>query len=304
MPSLDPNSFPSSRGLIKANWAPIVLRPIMGSPELFVIGVAAADSLTVHLEQANKLERLRCLYESNADLVVLAVRTGLDALHQDISARGPLALRDFQPVLSGVGLGEMREGEGQSLAHIAQSWLASVSSLYSPVSSLQANANTNIVQIDTGRARDRLPDLVLNYVAKQRPGLADFFSHEIRQRARRRQSANASALYIDYAGSKVVANFGTLAANNYSASVDRLKRRLWDLVIARDAEKQSFPHRSHEMLVQRPPDNDPQFTERQSDKIKEGVEMLRDQAKQEDVEFYALTTVPEIGDHLVLREAA
>lgn len=306
MASLDPNSFPSSQGLVKADWAPVVLRPILGSPEALVIGIAAVDRISVHLEQANRLDRLRCFYEGNADGVILAVRAGLDAFQQDIAARGPHAMQDFQPVLSGIGLGEVRQGEGHSLSHIAQSWLSSISSLYVPVSALQADAvaNTKVVQLDAGRTRDRLPDLVLDYVTKRRPGLVDFFSPEIRQRARRRQATNASALYIDYAGSKVVANFGTLLANNYAASVDRLKRRLWDLIISRNAEKGALASRSHEILVQCPPEDDPQFTERQNEKIKEGVHLLQGQAEQEDVKFHALTTVSEIGDHLVFREAA
>lgn len=304
--SLAPDSFPPAHGLLKARWAPILLRPILGSPESYVIGVAAAAEDAAYLEQANRLERLQCLFEGNADAVILAARAGLDALQQDIGLRGKDALLDYQPVLSGIRRGELREGEGASLSDIARAWLASISSLYASVAALEqrSESDTAVVQIDGERARDRLPDLVLEYVGRQRPGLVDFFSQEIRDRARRRRSGNPSAVIIDFAGSKVVANFGTLFANNYSTSVDRLKRRLWDLIISRDNERGAVSERKHEILVQCPPANDPQFTERQYARISEGVELLRDQAQQEAVEFYALTTVPEIGDHLVQREAA
>jgi hypothetical protein len=77
------------------------------------------------------------------------------------------------------------------------------------------------------------------------------FSEEVREQFVRRR-ANASAVFIDFAGSRIVANFGTLSANQHVASVDRIKRRLWDLKVDRDNAKGVFVERDHEMIVQHP----------------------------------------------------
>jgi hypothetical protein len=163
-------------------------------------------------------------------------------------------------------------------------------------------ATSEVTEI-ASRPRDRLPALVLDYVASKRPELNKFFSAEIREQHVRR-GANASAVYIDFAGSKLVANFGTLSANQHATSVDRIKRRLWDLKVDRDNERGGLAKRDHEMIVQHPSKNDPQFTEKQFDRITEALQSLEQQADQEEIRFRPLNTIDQIGEHLLQKEAA
>src|SRR4029077_7988460 len=142
--------------------------------------------------------------------------------------------------------------------------MAALSSIYSanPEITMVTDALVASDFPEIARPRDRLPALVLDYVTSKRPGLDKFFSEEIREQHLRRR-ANASAVYIDFAGSKIVANFGTLSASQHAASVDRIKRRLWDLKVDRDNEKGGLARRDHEMIVQHPSKTDPQFSDRQ-----------------------------------------
>jgi hypothetical protein len=304
--SLLETDFPTTAGFLRAKWVPLLLRPILGSPEQFVIGVAAVNEAGFYLERANNFARLTCFFSEDAGTAILAAQAALDVFEADLIARSLAAVLEYQPIFSGVALGDVRDAEGQSLKSIAASWMASLSSLYSVtsnVASLNEAAVVTADAIEISRPRDRLPALVLDYVKSKRPGLDRFFSEEIRELHVRRR-ANASAVYIDFAGSKIVANFGTLSVSHHVGSVDRIKRRLWDLKVDRDNEKGGLAHRDHEMIVQYPSKADPQFSERQVDRIEEALAALEQQADQEEIRFRPMNTINQIGDHLLDKEAA
>jgi hypothetical protein len=296
--------FPASGGLIRAKWAPLLLRPILGSPEQFVIGVAAVNETGFYIARANSLDRLLCIFGDDANSAILAAEAGLDALSSDLASRSLNAILDFKPTFSGVCLGESSEAQGETLENIALSWMASLSSVYFK------EEPSSLMIVDAGlpeqyreRQRDRLPALILDYINIRRPGLTSFFSEEIRDQSPKRRS-NVSAVFIDYAGSKIVANFGTLSVSNHATSVDRIKRRLWDLKVDRDNEKGAFLKREHEMLVQHPTESDPQFSARQFERISDALRALEEQADQEEIRFRPMNTVEQIGEHLLQKEAA
>jgi hypothetical protein len=101
---------------------------------------------------------------------------------------------------------------------------------------------------------DRLPLLIMNYFKEGRERYARHFSADLRE------GADAAQQVIDFSGSKLVANFGTLQASAISKSIHLIKRRLWDLKVERDRDPM---HRQHEMILQRPFPDDSQITERQ-----------------------------------------
>lgn len=305
MLSLLETDFPTTAGFVRAKWAPLLLRPILGSPEQFVIGVAAVNDLGFYLERANNLARLNCLFAGSADATIVAAQAALDAFEVDLSSRALGAMLEFHPLFSGVAVGDVSDAEGHSLESIAASWMSSLSSLYSANGEIEL-VNERAVSGDVSditRPRDRLPALVLHYVRSRRPGLDGFFSEEVREEHVRRR-ANASAVYIDFAGSKIVANFGTLSATHHVASVDRIKRRLWDLKVDRDNEKRGLAQRDHEMIVQYPRKTDPQFSEKQLARMEDALAALEQQADQEEIRFRPLNTIDQIGDHLLAKEAA
>jgi len=275
----------------------------MGSPEQVIIGVAAINESGFHLERAESLSRLECLLGSDAAVAILAANAGLDALKADLAARAQEALLDYRSVFSGVQIGELREGEGESLQAIARSWLSSLSSLSSrDVRPIHERTKSAAKEDAVSPQRDRLPLLVLEYVKAKRPDADKFFSREIREQ--KQESGNASAVKIDYSGSKIVANFGALLVSQHKRSVLRITKSLWDLKIDRDGEKTSWTKRDHEMIIQHPPLDDPQFTQKQLDTMGEALSQLTKQADQEEIRLRPMNTVSEIGDHLLQREAA
>jgi hypothetical protein len=304
---LDTGDFPAFQRSVRARWAPVLLEPIAGSYERLVIGVAVVSDQGFHLELANTLDRLRCLYSDDAYGAIYAIQLTAEHLRQDLAKRSFDALTDPRPATSGVIIGECREAEGESLQKIGASWMRTLSSLYREVTeSVDVSvSDVDEVRDSQGEGRgDRLPVLVLEYVAGRRKGLESFFSPDLREGRKRRMAGRSHEIMIDFSGSHLVANFGTLQAGEITKSVNLIKRRLWDLKVERDREPSPMLVRQHEMILQAPPKHDPQISYRQLSNLNEALDALEAQADQEELRLRALPTVADIGEHVMRLEAA
>ena len=300
-------AFPAFQRSIRAQWAPVLLEPIAGSYERLVVAVAVVSPDGFHLEVANALERLHCLYLDNAYGAVYAIQLTAEHLKQELATRAIKALTEPMSFMSGVLIGECREAEGESLQKIGANWMRTLSSLYQePIADVEdALVEVDGEQIDPGEAAgDRLPTLVLNYVSQRRDGLTQFFSNDIRESRRRRMTGRSHEVLIDFSGSRLVANFGTLHAGGIAKSVNLIKRRLWDLKVERDREYSPMLIRQHEMILQCPQPDDPQVSTKQLASVKEALQALEAQADQEELRLRALSSVSEIGEHVLSLEAA
>lgn len=304
----DISRFPSADRNIRAQWAPVFLTPISGSCERLVVGIAAVNAEGYHLEMANALERLHCLYGDGAPAAITAVVVARKYLERDLAKRSLQALTEPEPAVSGISIGDCREAEGASLQAVAASWLQAMSSLYSVSVAPKEVATTSLLRMvaeaDVSRSGDRLPFLVCDYVKMQRDGFSNYFSQDLREQRPKRSKGGSHRVVIDFAGPRLVANFGTLKAGELTSSVHLIKRRLWDLKVERDKEPQSALSRQHEMILQRPPKDDPQVSERQQANLSEALDALETQADQEELRLVALDTVQAIGQRVLSLESA
>jgi hypothetical protein len=280
-----------------------LLEPIAGSYERLVIGVAVVSDSAFHLEMANALDRLRCLYGDDAEGVAYAIDLTAEHLRSDLAARAIAAVSDPQPLITGVQMGPSREAEGASLKAIGAAWMRNLSSLYHGEGSLSDAIVADDAVAQAEGISDRLPALVMQYVGGRRAGFFNYFSSDLREGRRRRLTGRTHEIQIDFGGSKLVANFGTLQANRIARSVNLIKRRLWDLKVERDRDPESPLARRHEMIVQSPDEWNPQVTEKQYAYVKDALSALEGQADQEELRFRSLTTVEEIGEHILRVEA-
>ncbi len=276
----------------------------MGSPEKFVIGVAAVGKDGFYLERANALHRLECLYGSSAETAIFASEVALDEFAADLAERAEDAIARPLPSFSGISFGPVSEGEARSIVELAQMWMKTLSSLYNAdrLSALEIVAEQQMVAVEQTVVAERLPSLVFTYVASQKPSYDKYFSRDIREQRRRRRRSNAHDVVIDFTGSHLVANFGTLKTSSRAASYDKIKSRMWELKVNRDKEGSLARKRTHEMIIQRPSSDDPQVTEKQAEEIENAVIDLSSQAKQEELAFSSYTTVKQIGEYVLNAE--
>jgi len=111
---LDPDTFPALSQHVYAKWSPVLLAPISGSYERLVIGCAVANETGFHLEMANALNRLGCLYAARAESVLFAVTLAEKALVHDLAQRGIKALLHPKGLLSGVAWGRCERPKEQA----------------------------------------------------------------------------------------------------------------------------------------------------------------------------------------------
>lgn len=304
--SLQTHSFPSFERGVRARWAPVLLEPIAGSYERLVVGVAVVSPEGFHVERANALERLQCLYADAADAAIYAIDLMTECLARDLAARAERALREPADVISGITLGECRDAEGESLQAIGESWMRILSSLYRSSSSgeaLQESIEEGLPQ-ETSESPGpfRLPARVLEYVAARRQGLEDFFDSSIQSRRQRRRKGRSYEVVIHYSSSKLVANFGEIKANELPKSIMSTKNMLWDLGNDRARRVDlSYSHlRKHEMILRVPGTYDL----REANRVGEAVAALTEQADQAELRLRTLPSVEAIGDYVLNLEAA
>lgn len=298
--------FPRVNQAVQCSWAPIYIEPLMGSGERLTIGVVGANMEAFYLARANRLERLNCLFEDSAGAVIFAAETALDAFEAVLAEQGLHAMKDPQWLFDSVSLGAVQHVRGPSVREVATMWLAFSSTLHqAPVATEDALLAMTAVGHRLGDEiepiRDRLPKLVFDYVISRRPGLSRAFRQVTGEPRPRRRSHEVS---IDFYGSGLVANIGTLVAGGIGSSVERIKRKMWDLKVARDLNRSPMLQLHHEMLVQRPANDDPQISQRQFDNLQAAIDDLEKQADTEEIRFRPLTTVQEIGEHILRAEAA
>lgn len=131
MLKLDRTLFPQRPAdFVSIRCVPVLYKPILGSPEQLVVGVLCASAAGWHLERANRLDRLICLYGKNVDGLLLAIEVGLDTLEAAIQLP-EFSVTDFRAGVSGMHLGEMSTTEEASLKAAAMYWLTSNCSLFS-----------------------------------------------------------------------------------------------------------------------------------------------------------------------------
>ena len=78
-------------------------------------------------------------------------------------------------------------------------------------------------------------------------------------------------------------------------SVDRIKRKMFDLKVRRDKEEGLFEPRDHEMILFTPAKDSPLISERQVERVDEALASLKEQSANEGFGFFALHDVPDIG---------
>lgn len=291
--------FPSLVAPTAAKWAPVLFRPMLGSPEQYVVAVAAVDGSRFHIESANQWSRLECLFGRASGTLVVVAQAAIRALEQDLSARGPVALSEYREVAASIDLGEIRDGEASSVQEVARVWMRHLSSLYSAGALTEAPAmdmieHEELVGASERKSKEKLPDLVMEFTSASTPALRGFF-------ATPKKKKDPYDIHIDYSGKRIVANFETLTTSGFATSVARIKHRMWDLKVSRDGPERTGK-REHQMFVKHA--DKAELNNTQIEKIESAIYGLEQQADQEQIRLLPMTSVADISNRLVKTELA
>ena len=298
--------FPDNSKLIDGVWHPVFFRSNFDTPERLVAGVVSCVDGRWHLQIANALERLKCLYGKEAEVAIEAIEAGLHYLERQIHAENSLPERLS---VSGLTIGAPRHAQAKDAPSLSQRWLRAVSALHDEAREFVLDSATPVEMAAAGQSvskeieRDRLSVLVFEQMVRRVPESREMFNPHVK-----RLSANeASRLlshqaYVAYDGRKVAANFSTLKAGRNKVSVDIAKRLMWDLEQHREQAAPLLPAQSHEMFLYHPDKNDPLITERQFGNVMSLVETLTREGELRDIKVRPFDKVEAISDNLIKAE--
>lgn len=300
------DSFPIVDPAKKTLWAPILCHPKEASWEKLVVGIVAIDGDGFHIEVANRLSRLGCLYEERAMPIALSIEIAISWL-EEVLCQGNQELSKIVLPVANISLGGAEEAVGLPCREVAEQWMASLSSLHA-----DSEPNRQGLVVDTlSEAKSsiaarplRLPVRVLSMIEKRDPSLLEFFHEDVRNRRTRRRRANAR-IKIDYNGRNLSANIDNFNVDSPASTVGILKQRMWDLAIERErGVRGSDLQRAFEMLVDFPQhralDKRPSSVER----IQEHLRELTEQADSEEIRLRTMSGAQQIGEHILAREVA
>lgn len=298
-----PDQFPNPESMHRGVWAPVLFTPNPDTAERLVIAVVALNDSEFHVAAANAAKRLACLYGSAAGTALMVQEASVQALRDDIAARGRNALLDPSFLFSGVSLGDLRDGEAISMMALATSWLEATSSLHlsdlKPVIDQDDAVQTAVATIEAQADNDRLPVLVYKAVEESEPSLGAYFSADIRSRAKKSARPAPQKVFIGFAGTHVVANFATLRTTRPRGMVDHIKRLMWDLARHQDDEASGMvAARRHEMIVHHRDENDPDVDEAKIALLGEMLDDLKDQGAKDGIGVQPRSSVLAIANHV------
>ncbi|WP_332852673.1 hypothetical protein [Duganella sp. S19_KUP01_CR8] len=282
-----------------ARWAPIYLEPLVGSGERLCIAVAVVDSQRSIVYPVPSIERLTCVYGQHAAALVNASNLALGSIQRHLSKNGINFLSDWSRPMEGVEVGAIREGAGENLEDVARTALMQCASL---AIHLSEESESQDPEAKAAESSGRLESMVKDIVIAARPELARFFGVSFKV------SEKARPAYIGFAGHQLVANFGILVPGKLSPLVNNAKAKLWDLKQLKSGAMDGFfttdSIMDFELLLHRPYNNDPSYSERQINALNAAALELEEEADKVDVRCRPMHSTSEIAKFVLSKEAA
>lgn len=275
MSTLAKLKFPPPYDGVRAKWAPIFVEPILGSGERITIAVAAIGEKEIVITPVPEMAALKSFYGKQVGGVVFEAEAAIEAFRPDLEERGVLALTEPGTAFSGIFVGQIRDGAGDSVAEIAEDGLRLCASLfYRP-------ANPKHYSVQNLRADVR------RFVSKKHQSLEKSFNYRFQC------TNNARPTRIDFAGEVLVANLGLLAPTKIAESVKAAKAGVCDL----ETYRERFPERdqaAYELIL----GAEPSVPE-----VDEAVEEIAYIAEHQQIATKTMRTANRIGEYIVQSES-
>lgn len=290
--------FPVRNENVHAKWMPVYIEPMVGSGERICVAVATVNDSGFLVVPVVALNRLECLYGKEADAILLATDFITNDLRNTLTKEGAAGLGHWKPPMEGAYCGRIANGAGSSLEEVARTGLTMCASLVDRLADSEDEENSSSSRI----SGNRLEQLIKEKVLSVRPELEPMFGW------RRKLGENVRSVTIGFVGNVITANFGVLMPQALSGNVKDIKAKLWDLAQIREDFEQPQLVLSRvsrfEMLIYRPANDAPEYSNRQITSIDEAVNELEAEADKKEIRCRPFNTGAEIAEVLLEAEAA
>lgn len=283
-------AFPEPPAL-KADWVRIFMEPLPGSGEKICVGVVLRSGSETLEVPAFQRDTLKCVYGDQGAVIWDATQISLSETAKKLKT-GTVSDNIRLPFQHAY-VGPASTIRGDSMAQMARHALAMSASFAAHRPPSIEGDESEPVKKSAETAR--LPRLIRQAVRSRAPQLNDYFNFEFQVKQ------GARATLIDYASPRLVANFTRLNPAQLGDCVRHAKSKLWNLEAAQN-RPDLFKPDTHELLILRPAEDDPMYTDRQIIRVNAAVQELIGEGDDKRLSIYPVVTPPKAATRILERE--
>lgn len=278
----------------QADWCALYWEPIPTSGERITVAVAVQSAIDWHVRPVLDPAMVRCM-TGMKDLLA-PVEMAISTLTKHLTNRQPL--QAWSSPVSGLTLGSIETTHAENLTDAVRMAVQDCA-FFGRLDDMAIEADQESSEED-----DRWSQQIEHGVLLQRPA----WRHRFRRRLPVRAGARPTPL--DYAGERYVANFSRIVPKKDLARfVNVAKTKLINLEIARSHAEQpelfgATTPQHFELLLLRPHDEDPNYSEKNIADLHEALLELEDFADTHSMRVEPLYAAPQAVDRLISKEAA
>lgn len=278
-----------------AKACPVYIEPIVGSGERICVGIAAVgqDGQSV-VVRTIKDETAACMLGAASHKLLNLVEVALSSLNNFTGKQKNLT--DWQSPVPGVMLGSIITGYVTDLTMMVRT-VARNHAFLSAMSDFTA-ADESVA--DDSPATDRWATMVREATTLLRPNLAAAFNRQLKLTSK-------GTTRFDFVGRNLAAQLGRIIpGHGISGLVKTAKAKLWDLETLREYNEQQLfkSSQSYELILYRPKDNDPAYSEREIGRLNEAFVELEETGDKQQLRVVAAYTADEAAQRIISAEAA
>ncbi|MBV2127950.1 hypothetical protein [Arsukibacterium indicum] len=278
-----------------AKACPVYIEPIVGSGERVCVGVVAygedGDNVVI---QTIKEDAAACMLGAAAPKFINLVGMALGSLRNFTASEKNFS--DWISPIPGVNLGEVTTGHVTDLTMMVRT-VARNHAFLSAMSDFTA-ADDSVA--DDSPNTDRWATMVKEATTLIKPSLVDAFNRQLKLTSK-------GHTRFDFVGRHLAAQLGRIIpGHGISGLVKTAKAKLWDLETLREHnENQLFKNiTSYELILYRPKDNDPAYSEREIGRLNEAFVELEETGDKQQLRVVPAFTAEEAAQRIISAEAA
>lgn len=278
-----------------AKACPVYIEPIVGSGERICVGVVAVGQDGQHIVvQTIKEETAACMLGAASYKLLNLVNVALSSL--DKFTTHTKNFSDWRSPVPGVVMGSITTGHVTDLTMMVRT----VARNYAFLSAMSDFTAADESVADDSPATDRWAKMVREATTLIRPSLADAFNRQLKLTSK-------GTTRFDFVGRNLAAQLGRIIpGHGISGLVKTAKAKLWDLETLREYNEQQLfkSSQSYELILYRPKDNDPAYSEREIGRLNEALVELEETGDKQQLRVMAAYTADEAAQRIISAEAA
>ncbi|CAM3899848.1 hypothetical protein [Rheinheimera salexigens] len=278
-----------------AKACPIFIEPIIGSGERICVGIVAHGQDGEHVVvKTIKDESAACMLGVASVKFLNIVQLVINNLDKYAATKGNIT--DWKSPVPGVVLGSVTSGYVTDLTMMVRT-VARNHAFLSAMSDFSA-ADESIA--DNSPATDRWATMVKEATTLIQPNLIDAFNRQLKLTSK-------GTTRFDFVGQNLAAQLGRIIpGHGISGLVKTAKAKLWDLETLREFNtRQLFTsNSSYELILYRPKDNDPAYSEREIGRLNEAIVELEETGDKLTLRVVSAYSAHEAAERIISTEVA